>query len=302
MPDKPKYRADCIVFLSILILLAAGDLLSHGAWGRWAAEYGLRLTVLQYFWTAVLGLMVGFAELVSRYRDEPWRVAILPPGLVVTGLNGLARCFALFLLQTFPTELHAPSTPVPLVMLAGFGAMVVIRTKLLTVHQPGGTDVAVGPAFILDTMLSAINRDVDRRRALQRTARVAASGLISPKHPASSVAAFLIRCRRRVQQNIPLDPDLLDQVELPIEEVHMVLLAFQDVQEKIARHEIADTLAIRYASPQIVERLRLKPQIGTQDFLDRLTDRDLVQPLHVWQPIKKQDALDQLVRMLHFVD
>jgi hypothetical protein len=52
--------------------------------------------------------------------------------------------------------------------------MVVIRTKLLTVHQPGGTDIAVGPAFLLDTMLAAINRDVDRRRASQRTARVAA--------------------------------------------------------------------------------------------------------------------------------
>jgi hypothetical protein len=70
--------------------------------------------------------------------------------------------------------------------------MVVIRTKLLTVHQPGGTDVAVGPAFILDTMLAAINRDVDRRRALQRTARVAARAAELRDYKYSDANDFLI--------------------------------------------------------------------------------------------------------------
>jgi hypothetical protein len=173
VPDKAKYRAGCIVLLSVLILLVAGDLLSQGGWRHWAAATAMQPPVLQYVWAAVLGFLVGFAELVSRYRDEPWRVAMLPPGLIFIGLNGSAGCIALFLLQVFPDELHTPTNPVLCVMVAGFGAMVVIRTKLLTVRQPGGSDVAVGPAFLLDTMLAAINRDVDRRRALQRTARVA---------------------------------------------------------------------------------------------------------------------------------
>jgi hypothetical protein len=191
VPANGKYGADCIVLLSVLILLAAGDLLSHGALGRWIADYGTRPPFLVYFWTVVLGLLVGFAELVSRYRDEPWRVARLPPGLIFIGANGLASGVALFLLQTFP-ELHAPSNPVLLVMTAGFGAMVVVRTKLLTVHQPGGTDIAVGPAFLLDTMLAAINRDVDRRRALQRTARVAARATELRAYKYSDANDFLI--------------------------------------------------------------------------------------------------------------
>lgn len=192
MPANGKRGADCIVLLSVLILLAAGDLLSHGALGRWIADHGLRPAFLSYFWAVVLGFLVGFAELVSRYRDEPWRVARLPPGLIFIGLNGLAAGVALFLLQTFPAELHAPSSPVALVMVAGFGAMVVIRTKLLTVHQAGGTDIAVGPAFLLDTMLAAINRDVDRRRALQRTARVAARAAELRVYKYSDANDFLI--------------------------------------------------------------------------------------------------------------
>ena len=192
MPANPKPSGDRLVLLSILILLAAGDLLSHGALIRWCVAYGLGPLFLQYVSAVLLGLLVGFTELVSRYRDEPWRVAMLPPGLVFIGLNGLAGCLALFLLQTFPTALHAPSNPVLMVMMAGFGAMVVIRTKLLTVHQPGGTEVAVGPAFLLDTMLAAINRDVDRRRALQRTARVAARAAELRAYKYSDANDFLI--------------------------------------------------------------------------------------------------------------
>jgi hypothetical protein len=152
--EQGKYSADCIVFLSILNVLVAGDLPSHGAWGRQAVACGLRPSVLQYLAAAGLGPLVGFAELVSDYGDEPWRVAIARQGLIFIGLNGLAGCFALCLLQVFPNELHAPANPVLLVVVGGFGAMVVIRTKLLTVHQPGGTDVAVGPAFLPDTLVN----------------------------------------------------------------------------------------------------------------------------------------------------
>jgi hypothetical protein len=42
--------------------------------------------------------------------------------------------------------------------------------------------------------------------------------------------------------------------------------------------------------------------IGPQNFLDSFSDRDLIHPLHVGQTIKKQDALDQLVRVLHLLN
>jgi len=168
--DAPP--ADRIVLITILLLLVAADLLAHlrvsDAACSWLTSPGL------YAPTALIGALVGFAELVSRYRDAPWRVAMMPPGLVFIGLNALAAALTLFLLNEFPAQLHAPDHPVMKVIIAGTGAMVVVRTKLFTIRQPGGTDVAVGPAFILDTLLSAINREVDRRRAQQRMTSVAA--------------------------------------------------------------------------------------------------------------------------------
>ena len=173
MAEKGERPSDRIVLICVLILLVAGDLLSHGALGRQLLDWVSAPALLHCAAASLLGFAVGFAELVSRYRDEPWGAAAFRPGLIFIALNGLASTAALLLLWRFPDTLRTPADPVAQVMMAGFGAMVVIRTKLLTVHQPGGTEIAVGPAFILDTILAAINRDVDRRRAVQRTRRVA---------------------------------------------------------------------------------------------------------------------------------
>ena len=58
-------------------------------------------------------------------------------------------------------------------LMAGTGAMVIIRSKLFTIRQPGGNDVSFGPAFAVDTFLASINREVDRRRVPDRNKRVA---------------------------------------------------------------------------------------------------------------------------------
>ncbi len=71
-------------------------------------------------------------------------------------------------MEHFPTETSAPADGVARAMLAGFGAMVLLRSKLFTVRQTDGTEIAVGPALALDQLLSAVNRDIDRRRAAHR--------------------------------------------------------------------------------------------------------------------------------------
>jgi hypothetical protein len=129
------------------------------------ASGGLSLRCLS---AALIGAIVGFAELVSRYRDEPWIVVRTPPGYAFIAMNGAASVAALLLLEHFPKTLAAPEDAVASVLLAGTGAMVVLRAKLLTVRQANGNDVAVGPAVAVDTFLSAINRDIDRRRAIER--------------------------------------------------------------------------------------------------------------------------------------
>ena len=49
----------------------------------------------------------------------------------------------------------------------------------------------------------------------------------------ASVARVLVGGGRRVQQDVALDADLLDQVELTIEEVDVFLFTFQDVQQQV---------------------------------------------------------------------
>ena len=145
----------------------------------------------RYLAVAVIGALVGAVELIARYRDEPWQVATSPPGIAFIALNAAAAFVALFLLEHFRTTLAAPTDGFVRVLIAGFGAMLILRSKLLTLKQPGGTDVEVGPAFVVDSLLSAVNRDVDRRRAGRRIDLVAAMTERFSEHQFNDVAPHL---------------------------------------------------------------------------------------------------------------
>jgi hypothetical protein len=123
----------------------------------------------------LLAALVGFCELISRYRDSPWVAAGSVPGLCYIGANGAAGAVALFFIRhlALNKSLGIGDNLLDMALVAGFGAMVVIRSKLFTLRQPGGSDVAVGPAFAVDTFLAAVNREVDRARARNRTQLVA---------------------------------------------------------------------------------------------------------------------------------
>jgi hypothetical protein len=206
---EPGRSGDNTVLLSILLLLVAGDLLTYPG-ARQAVSSWLASSGGLYLPTAAIGGLVGFGELVSRYRDAPWRVAIMRPGLLFIGVNALASALALFLLAEFHTELHAPDNNVLRVILAGTGAMVVVRTKIFTVRQPSGSDIAVGPAFILDTMLSAINREVDRRRAQMRVERVARGATAFGIYAYDSAVDFLAASLAAFQN---LDTDITKKLD-----------------------------------------------------------------------------------------
>ena len=110
-----------------------------------------------------LGGFVGLAELVSRYRDRPWRVARSAPGIWFIAMNAVAGGVALFVLQASGQDFGAFNP-----WVAGFGAMVVLRSRLASIRSAGGAEVEVGPAFLVTTLLSAVNREADRLRAVDR--------------------------------------------------------------------------------------------------------------------------------------
>jgi hypothetical protein len=55
---------------------------------------------------------------------------------------------------------------------AGFGAMAVFRSKFFSFKSSDGTEVPIGPAIVLDTVLKMIDQKIDRHRATERQTRV----------------------------------------------------------------------------------------------------------------------------------
>src|SRR6266496_3570606 len=93
----------------------------------------------------LLGILVGLAELVSRYRDAPKQALYTWPAVLYLLLNGAASGLALALILGFGWTFGAPASSLRLarVLVAGVGAMGLFRTSLFTVRA-GDKDVGVG--------------------------------------------------------------------------------------------------------------------------------------------------------------
>ena len=131
------------------------------------------MEILQWLAAAVLGGLVGGAELVSRYRDAPAGALKTPPAILYVGINLAASMAALALVRTFGWKFGLEASDDSLavgwtqVLVAGVGAMGLFRTSLFTVRA-GDRDVGVGPSSFLQIFLRAADRQVDRSRAQVR--------------------------------------------------------------------------------------------------------------------------------------
>jgi len=133
--------------------------------------------VTQYVLVVAFGLLIGVAELTARYRDAPARAVLSLPALLYLGLNGAASATALALIHGFGWSFGLEATNAAAVwwtqvMVAGFGAMALFRSSLLMIRV-GTSDVSVGPGGILQVVLDAADRAVDRTRAGPRADAVA---------------------------------------------------------------------------------------------------------------------------------
>jgi hypothetical protein len=126
-----------------------------------------------YTIAAALGAVVSSGEIVARYRDEPWDTLRSLPAVFYMLINALASMGALTIVRTFNINFGANETNTPLiqVIVAGLGAMMVFRSAFFTMRV-GDQDVAVGAVSFLQVMLDAVDREVDRRRAILRADRV----------------------------------------------------------------------------------------------------------------------------------
>lgn len=124
---------------------------------------------------ATIGALVGISELVSRYRDEPTRALFTMPAVLYVALNAIAALLALGIGGVQVANAGEPGVlgvHWGLVLACGLGAMAILRSALFVVRTDG-KDLQVGPGSLVQMLLDAADRALDRLRAEERAWTVA---------------------------------------------------------------------------------------------------------------------------------
>lgn len=123
-----------------------------------------------------IGAAVGASEIVSRYRDEPYLAVISPPGRSYLLLNAGLSAAAYGLLYRYKESLFpglvTDNNLLMASIIAGLGAMVIMRTKLFNLKTEEGETFAVGPDAVVSIYLNSVDRQIDRFRSSARQALI----------------------------------------------------------------------------------------------------------------------------------
>lgn len=118
----------------------------------------------------LIGALVAAGELLGRYRAFPAAAITSMPGLGYILLNAVAAGAAFILSAAFgwrfglPDSAGAGTVTLARVLIAGFGAMALLRSSLFVFTQ-GDTTIDAGPAAFLSGLRTAVDRAVDQRHA-----------------------------------------------------------------------------------------------------------------------------------------
>ena len=120
--------------------------------------------------TGALGAIVGASELVSRYRDEPLLALRSTAAFMYLALNAIVAASTYGLLTRYADIIIPDLAQDQLLtsLVAGFGAMAILRSKFFTLRTETGQDISIGPDAAISAFLNAADRGVDRARASRR--------------------------------------------------------------------------------------------------------------------------------------
>jgi hypothetical protein len=172
-----------------------------------------------------LGATTGTIELIGRYRDAPFRALRTYGALIYIAVNITASLTGLYLLQTIGASFISETDPgkraIYEILIAGFGSLTFLRSSIFKIRF-NDTDISVGPALLLDILLAAADRGVDRRRGADRAREVAeAMKDVSFDKAISSLPPFCFSLMQnltneeqsamsaqldKVQKNVAIDP------------------------------------------------------------------------------------------------
>ena len=120
-----------------------------------------------YFYCFMLGMLTAFAEFIGKFSDEPLKSLSTPHALLYHLFNGVVAALALKFLLIFGSPITTPVEQLKVVMVAGLGSMVMMRSKLFNL-KVGGEDVAFGPDQIVKVFFRFMEAAIDRVRAQSR--------------------------------------------------------------------------------------------------------------------------------------
>ena len=118
----------------------------------------------------LLASVVGASELIARYRDRPGGTLRTAGAFVYLVVNGAAAVGAYWLIGVYNVDfgVEGPALEPTRIMVASFGSVAFFRSSLF-LTRINDTDVGIGPSALLATLLSAADRSVDKRRAMDRS-------------------------------------------------------------------------------------------------------------------------------------
>jgi len=121
-----------------------------------------------YAITIFLSLLVAFAELFTKFKDEPFYILKRLPAWSYILLNMAISCICLYVLtQTTLFDTADKLEGIKAALTAGLGSVILMRSKFLKVSI-NGKDAAIGPEFIINVCMETLEKAIDRDRALTR--------------------------------------------------------------------------------------------------------------------------------------
>jgi hypothetical protein len=152
------------MLLVILLLILGAALWDHFAIG------GFHNNIWLVLFAGLLGATLGTSELLTRYRDEPLKSIACAAGATYILMNATLSAAVYGLLVRFSSDIFPVASSDRLLgaIIAGLGAMAVLRSRFFTVRTEAGEDVAIGPDVIASAFLNSADRSIDRQRASKR--------------------------------------------------------------------------------------------------------------------------------------
>lgn len=191
-----------------------------------------------------IGGMVGAVEILGRYRHAPFRAVLTWNGFLYVFINIGAAWAAYYMLAEFKVfEGRAVAKDLTHILTAGFGSLVFMRSSFFKVRI-GDSDIGIGPAAILDTLLLVADRGVDRREAVARAQDV--TELVAQVRDPIVVAKMLTKYSLALMQNVDertsqdlsdaitkvmADPDVPEAIKIDIVALRLGIVVGPDVLE-----------------------------------------------------------------------